>query len=99
MVRAPATTSIERDNAVSLLRELTTACALAATVLLGLFSVIAAATIPGGQANPASAGTGTPASDTQQTSSDDNGQLQPPSAGQVSAGGGLPVAVTGGSGH
>jgi|ERR1700730_1423336 hypothetical protein len=99
MVRAPATTSADRDNAVALLRELTTACALAATVLLAAFTLIAAVTIPGGQSSSASTGTGTPASDSQQTSSDDNSQLQPPTAGQVSAGGGLPVAVTGGSGH
>src|SRR4030081_30428 len=98
MVRASATTSAERDNAVMLLRELTTACALGATVLLAAFSLIAAMTIPGGQTNTASSGTGTPAADNTQTSTDD-GELQPPVSGQVAAGGAAPVAVTGGSGH
>jgi hypothetical protein len=97
MARAPATTSAERDNAVTLLRELTTACALGATVLLAAFSLIAAVTIPGGQTNAPSSGTGPSTSDNQ-TSTDD-GELQPPSTGQVSAGGAAPVAVTGGSGH
>ncbi len=97
MVPAPATASSDRDNALLLLRELTKASAIVATILLAAFTLIAAMTIPG-KGSAASSGSNPAATNDTQTSADD-GELQPPSNGQVQAGGGLPVAVTGGSGH
>ena len=97
MVPAPATTSDDRDNALLLLRELTKASAIVATILLAAFTLIAAMTIPG-KGSAASSGSSPAATNDTQVSSDD-GELQPPSNPIVQAGGGVPVAVTGGSGH
>jgi hypothetical protein len=98
MVRAPETATIDRDNALLLLRELTKASAIVATILLGAFSLIAAMTIPG-TSSPGSSASNPAATNSNQVPAD-NGELQPPSEGQVQAGAGAPsVAVTGGSGH
>jgi hypothetical protein len=97
MVRTPATASSDRDSALLLLRELTKASAIVATILLAAFSLIAAMTIPG-NSKAASSGS-TPSATTGNQVASDDGELQPPSNGQVQAGGGVPVAVTGGSGH
>ena len=79
------------------MRELTKASAIVATILLAAFTLIAAMTIPG-KGNAASSSSSPAATNDTQVSADD-GQLQPPSNPIVQAGGGLPVAVTGGSGH
>jgi hypothetical protein len=96
MVPAPTTTSDDRDNALLLLRELTKASAIVATILLAAFTLIAAMTIPG--KGSAALGGANPAATTDTQVSTDDGELQP-SNPQVRAGGGVPVAVTGGSGH
>jgi hypothetical protein len=97
MVRASATTSDDRDNGLLLLRELTKASAIVATILLAAFTLIAAMTIPGKGSAASSGSTPTATTDTQVST--DDGELQPPANRQVQAGGGVPVAVTGGSGH
>jgi hypothetical protein len=97
MVPAPATTSSDRDNALLLLRELTKASAIVATILLAAFTLIAAMTIPG-KGSAASSGS-SPAATTDTQVPTDDGALQPPSNRQIQAGGGIPVVVTGGSGH
>ena len=47
MAQAPPATAATRDNALSLLRDLTVTVAIAATALLGMLTLIAAVTIPG----------------------------------------------------
>ncbi|TMC01049.1 MAG: hypothetical protein E6J40_00390 [Chloroflexi bacterium] len=95
MAQAPPATAASRDNALSLLRDLTAAVAIAATALLGVLTLIAAVTIPGhsssNQGTAGTAETGNP------TRSSDDASLQPPSSGGLRQGGGNPVAVSGGS--
>ena len=88
-------TAAGRDDALTLLRDITAACAVGAIALLGAFTLIAALTVPGTNAsNPATAA---PAETGNPTQSDD-GELQPPSRGQLAqVGGGSGVAVSGGS--
>ncbi|TME58312.1 MAG: hypothetical protein E6I58_03265 [Chloroflexi bacterium] len=96
MAQAPIATSATRDNALSLLRDLTAAVAIGATALLGVFTLIAALTIPGqngsNQGTAGTADTGNP------SHSSDDSNLQPPIRGGLQqAGGGAAVAVSGGS--
>jgi hypothetical protein len=94
----PLEAIVQRDQAMQKLRDLTWACFLWAAGMVAVFSVIAAATVPGqGQGSAATP----PASDQSNTSSStftDDGQLQPPVSGSFqSAGGSPPLAVSGGS--
>jgi hypothetical protein len=99
MASEPIEAINQRDQAMQKLRDLTWACFLWAAGMVAVFSVIAAATVPGQAQN--SSGT-TPGSDPSQSSAsvftDDGGQLQPPANGSFqSAGGSPPLAVSGGS--
>ena len=98
MAAEPIEAIIQRDQAMQKLRDLTWACFLWAAGMVAVFSVIAAATLPGqaqGSNNTA------PASDQSNTSASsftDDGQPQPPVSGSFqSAGGNPPLAVSGGS--
>jgi hypothetical protein len=98
MAAEPIEAIVLRDQAMQKLRDLTWACFLWAAGMVAVFSVIAAATVPGqGQG----AATTTPTSDQSTTSAStftDDGELQPPVSGSFqSAGNGPPVAVSGGS--
>jgi len=98
MASEPIEAIIQRDQAMQKLRDLTWACFLWAAGMVAVFSVIAAATVPGqGQGSAATP----PASDQSHPSSStftDDGQLQPPVSGSFqSAGGSPPLAVSGGS--
>jgi len=95
--------AVQRDLSLQRLRDLTFACAAGAAGLLGVFSIVAAATIPGhtdGGATAAStadsnAGFSQPAGD---DGTADGGQLQPPAqapARQPAAA--APHVVSGGS--
>jgi len=94
MAQAPPATAATRDNALSLLRDLTVTVAIAATALLGVLTLIAAVTIPGQSSS--SRGTAGTAETGNPTQSTDDASLQPPSSG-LRQGGGNPVAVSGGS--
>jgi hypothetical protein len=99
MAQEPLEAMEQRDRAMQKLRDLTWACFLWAAGMVAVFSVIAAATLPGQAQN--TSGT-TPGSDPSNSSAsvftDDGGQLQPPSNGSFqSAGGSPPLAVSGGS--
>jgi hypothetical protein len=94
----------QRDLSLQRLRDLTFACAAGAAGLLGIFSIVAATTVPGhgdGGATAAAA-TGPSQGDVSKAVDDSNsgtgGQLQPPAqapVGQPAAQ--APVAVSGGS--
>ena len=79
----------QRNDGLQRLRDLTIASFCWALGMLAVFSVIAAVTIPGqGAVAPSSA----------TSSATDAGQLQGPEDGSFRpAGGGMPVAVSGGS--
>jgi hypothetical protein len=94
----PLEAIVQRDQAMQKLRDLTWACFLWAAGMVAVFSVIAAATVPGqGQG----AATTTPTSDQSTTSAStftDDGEFQPPVSGSFQgSGGNPPVAVSGGS--
>jgi hypothetical protein len=98
MAPEPIEAIIQRDQAMQKLRDLTWACFLWAAGMVAVFSVIAAATVPG----QAQGTTNTPATSDQSNSSassfTDDGQLQPPVNGSFQgAGGSPPLAVSGGS--
>jgi hypothetical protein len=98
MAPEPIEAMMQRDQAMQKLRDLTWACFLWAAGMVAVFSVIAAATVPG----QAQAGTNAPPTSDQSNSSastfTDDGQLQPPVSGSFqSAGGNPPMAVSGGS--
>src|ERR1700724_197043 len=90
----------QRDRSLTLLRALTFAFAAGGAALLGLFSIVAAATVPG---QSDSGPTGSTASTRTTTTSDDNSsssgpsQVQQPSQGSFGPGSGQPIAVSGGS--
>ena len=95
-----------RDRALNLMNDLTVAVAIAATGLLGMFAIIAAATIPGHSGGTALAATGSGSTEAGgDTSGGTSGgtsswfpNLQQPGDGSVSQGGSTaPVAVSGGS--
>jgi len=94
----PIEAIIQRDQAMQKLRDLTWACFLWAAGMVAVFSVIAAATIPGqSQGTPASSA-GIDSSSSSSSTVTDDGQLQPPANGPFQfAGGNPPVAVSGGS--
>jgi hypothetical protein len=98
MAAEPIEAMMQRDQAMQKLRDLTWACFLWAAGMVAVFSVIAAATVPG-QAQ--GAGNNTPTNDQSNSSSStftDDGQLQPPVGGSFqSSGGNPPLAVSGGS--
>jgi hypothetical protein len=94
----PLEAIVQRDQAMQKLRDLTWACFLWAAGMVAVFSVIAAATVPGQAQGTA---TTPPASDQSNSSAGtftDDGQLQPPVSGSFQGnGGGPPLAVSGGS--
>jgi hypothetical protein len=99
MAQEPIEAMEQRDRAMQKLRDLTWACFLWAAGMVAVFSVVAAATLPGQAQN--SSGT-TPSSDPSNSSAsaftDDGGQLQPPANGSFQpAGGSPPLVVSGGS--
>lgn len=91
-----------RDRALMLMNDLTVAVAIAATGLLGMFAIIAAATIPGHTGGAALAATGSSPTQTNNSSSGTSSgwfpNFQQPDNGSVSQGGSTtPIVVTGGS--
>ena len=88
----------QRDRALQKLQDLTWAVFLWAAGMVAVFSVIAAATLPGQSQGTPSGAAGTDSSTTSASSVTDDGGLQPPAGGTVQAGGGSPpIAVSGGS--
>lgn len=90
----------DRDRGLGLQRDLTLAVGIGATALLGVFTIVAATTIPGHSAGTALAAT--TSSDQGSSSTDDfpGVQFQRPADGSFAAGGTAapgPVAVSGGS--
>jgi len=89
----------QRDRSLKLLRDLTFAFAAGGAALLGLFSIVAAATVPGQSdsgATASTASTGTTTTSDDNSSSSDSSQV-PPSQGSLGPGFGQPIAVSGGS--
>jgi hypothetical protein len=90
----------QRDRSLKLLRDLTFAFAAGGAALLGVFSIVAAATVPGQSDSGATAST---ASTGSTTTSDDNesstgpSRVQAPSQGSFGPGAGAPIVVSGGS--
>jgi len=98
MAPEPIEAIVQRDQALQKLRDLTWACFLWAAGMVAVFSVIAAATVPG----QAQGSTNAPPTSDQTNSSAgtfaDDGQLQPPVNGSFHGGGASPpLAVSGGS--
>jgi hypothetical protein len=88
----------QRDLGLQRLRDLTRICFFWAAGLLALFSVVAAATIPGSTQNSTSASTnpvGLSVAPTREN--DDDQRLQGPATGSFQPSAGRPVAVSGGS--
>lgn len=98
MASEPIEAIIQRDQAMQKLRDLTWACFMWAAGMVAVFSVIAAATVPG-QAQAAAGNSPTADQSNSSTNSfTDDGQLQPPIGGSFqSAGGRPPLVVSGGS--
>ena len=98
MAPEPIEAIIQRDQAMQKLRDLTWACFLWAAGMVAVFSVIAAATVPGQVQGTNNSAPTTDQSNTSASTFTDDGQLQPPISGSFqSAGNGPPVAVSGGS--
>jgi hypothetical protein len=88
----------QRDRAMQKLQDLTWACFLWAAGMVAVFSVIAAATLPGQSQGSPSTSSGTDSSTSSASTFTDGGQLQAPARGSFqSAGGSPPLAVSGGS--
>jgi hypothetical protein len=100
MAQEPIEAMEQRDRAMQKLRDLTWACFLWAAGMVAVFSVVAAATLPGQAQN--SSGT-TPSSDPSNSSAsaftDDGGQLQPPANGSFQPAVGRPPLVVSGGSH
>jgi hypothetical protein len=95
MASEPIEAMEQRDRAMQKLQDLTWACFLWAAGMVAVFSVIAAATVPGQSPSPSNANS-LPSSAGVFT--DDGGQLQAPANGSFqSAGGRPPLVVSGGS--
>lgn len=87
-----------RDRAMQKLQDLTWACFLWAAGMVAVFSVIAAATVPGQSQGTPSTSAGSDASAGSASTFTDDGELQPPANGSFqSAGGRPPLVVSGGS--
>jgi hypothetical protein len=101
MAQEPFEAIEQRDRAMQKLHDLTWACFLWAAGMVAVFSVIAAATLPG-QPQNGSPGT-TPSTDPSTSSAgvftDDGQQLQPPANGSFQSGGGSPPLVVSGGSH
>jgi len=94
----PLEAIIQRDQAMQKLRDLTWACFLWAAGMVAVFSVIAAATVPGQAQGTANTPTTSDQSNSSASTFTDDGQLQPPVSGTFQGGGGSPpLAVSGGS--
>lgn len=96
--------AVQRDLSLQRLRDLTLACAAGAAGLLGVFSIIAATTVPGHGDGAATATTATGpnqggfSQQAEGSGSGDGGVLQPPALAPVrQPSAQLPVAVSGGS--
>jgi hypothetical protein len=97
--------AVQRDLSLQRLRDLTFACAAGAAGLLGVFSIIAATTVPGHSDGGATATTATdpnqggfPQQPADDTGSGDGGVLQPPAQAPVRQPAvQVPIAVSGGS--
>ncbi|MGH7760446.1 MAG: hypothetical protein ACREOY_03385 [Candidatus Dormibacteraceae bacterium] len=98
MASEPIDVIVQRDRAMQKLRDLTWAFFLWAAGMVAIFSVIAAATIPGQAQGTTNT---TPPSDQSNSSAStftDDGQLHTPVGGSFrSAGNSPPLAVSGGS--
>ena len=98
MAPEPLEAIIQRDQAMQKLRDLTWACFLWAAGMVAVFSVIAAATVPGQAQGTANTPTTSDQSNSSASTFTDDGQLQPPVSGTFQGGGGSPpLAVSGGS--
>jgi hypothetical protein len=98
MAAEPIEAIIQRDQAMQKLRDLTWACFLWAAGMVAVFSVIAAATVPGQAQGANNTGPTTDQSNSAASTFTDEGQLQPPVSGSFqSAGSNPPLAVSGGS--
>ncbi len=100
MAHEPFEAMEQRDRGMQKLRDLTWACFMWAAGMVAVFSVIAAATLPGQSQN--SSGT-SPSQDQSNSSAsvftDDGGQLQAPPNGSFQSGGGSPPLVVSGGSH
>jgi hypothetical protein len=99
MAPEPIEAIIQRDQGMQKLRDLTWACFLWAAGMVAVFSVIAAATVPGqGQGAANTTPTNSDQTNTSASTFTDDGQLQAPVSGSFqSAAGSPPLAVSGGS--
>jgi hypothetical protein len=98
MAPEPIEAIIQRDQAMQKLRDLTWACFLWAAGMVAVFSVIAAATVPGQAQGTANTPPTSDQSNSSASAFTDDGQLQPPVNGSFQGGGGSPpLAVSGGS--
>jgi hypothetical protein len=101
MASEPIEAMEQRDRAMQKLQDLTWACFLWAAGMVAVFSVIAAATIPGQTQSPANANTstGTDTSSSSASTFTDDGQLQAPANGSFQSGGYNPPLVVSGGSH
>ena len=99
MTLEPIEAMEQRDRAMQKLRDLTWACFLWAAGMVAVFSVIAAATLPGqAQSGAVTSPSTDPSTSSASVVTDDGDQLQPPVNAPFQTGGGTPpLAVSGGS--
>ncbi len=99
MALEPVDAIEQRDRALQKLQDLTWAIFLWAAGLVAVFSVIAAATLPGqSQSSPASSA-GADTSSSSASAFTDDGQLQAPVVGTLQPGGDSPPLVVSGGSH
>jgi len=99
MASEPIEAIVQRDQALQKLRDLTWACFLWAAGMVAVFSVIAAATVPGQGQGTATTPPASDQSNTSATTITDDGQLQAPVGGSFQAAGGNPPVVVSGGSH
>ncbi|MHB8612166.1 MAG: hypothetical protein ACYDAL_07025 [Candidatus Dormibacteraceae bacterium] len=99
MAQEPIEAMEQRDRAMQKLRDLTWACFLWAAGMVAVFSVIAAATLPGQAQNNSGGSPSLDPSSSSASSFTDDGQLQPPANGSFQSGGGSPPMVVSGGSH
>jgi hypothetical protein len=99
MASEPIEAIEQRDRAMQKLQDLTWACFLWAAGMVAVFSVIAAATVPGQSQGTPGTSTRSDTSSSSASTFTDDGQLQAPVSGSFQGGGGSPPLVVSGGSH
>ena len=99
MASEPIEAIIQRDQAMQKLRDLTWAFFLWAAGMVAVFSVIAAATVPGQAPGTPNTASNSDQSNTSASTFTDDGELQVPVSGSFQSAGRTPPLVVSGGSH